>query len=222
MKTFLCVLALISGTAVIQAAPVAKPVAVPVVAEPLAEKDGLRISIIPTFNTEDIKNCIELLPQEPHINIVLKNVSSHPINVWAEYTFKGFRNLTLEITRIDGEVLKQPLIISRSPLLGGSSTSIETLSPGEVLIREVRLRVPHPLPAKHPLDIKSRELWYSNFPEPVTVNTYQMITMRAVFSNESADEGKTSNVWSGRIASDLKTYYVQRVDVLAAYGLAVF
>lgn len=81
----------------------AAPTTAPVVSEPLPEKDGLKVWV----------SSIELSPSNPHINVVLKNISAKPINIFAENNSEGYSNLSLEIGAVDGEVLSEPLVVSR-------------------------------------------------------------------------------------------------------------
>jgi len=81
----------------------AAPKAVPAIAEPLSQKDGLQVSI----------GNIELRPSDPHIDVVLQNNSDKPIDIFNEGNSWGFNNLTLEVRRINGKVLTAPLLVAR-------------------------------------------------------------------------------------------------------------
>lgn len=170
----------------------AAPVAAPVVAEPLAEKDGLKVSI----------GSIELRPNDPHINVVLQNTSAKPINVYAEWNSWGYDNLTLQITKLDGKVLDEPLIINKGLMVwlrNGPTT--EAIAPGEAIVREVRLHLPD-----QQSSIRNGQ-YYWEFPFPPQSASRQ-ISMRAVFENDqNVTFGQEKNpVWTGRVASPFKEY----------------
>lgn len=191
----LCVLALLLGTIVVQAAPVVKPVVAPVVAEPLVEKDGLKVSI----------GSIELRASDPHINVVLQNTLAKPINVYAEWNSWGYDNLTLQITKLDGKVLDEPLIINKGLMAWSrNGPTTEGIAPGEAIVREVRLDSPD---QQSPI---RNGPFYLGFPLPPQGASRQ-ISMRAVFENEQnvtlGQEKKL--VWTGRIASPFKDYDVR-------------
>lgn len=177
------------------------------VVEPLAEKDGLKVSIG--------ENNIELRRSDPHISVVLQNTSSKPMNVFQEWNSWGAYNLTLEVTSIDGKVLDNPLVVGKGGMIWKANIpSAETIAPGDVLVREVRLQV-----SKHLLDpsvpetaddLNPRGPFYWGFPVP-KVDERRRVTMRAMFANDDphSDTGMERRVvWTGRIASPFKDYTV--------------
>ena len=192
-----------------QAAPVAEPVAATLVAEPLAEKDGLKISIPPISHGR----YVGLRQSDPHINVVLQNTSSKPINIFEEWNSWGYNNLRLEITKVDGKVLDKPLVVRKGMMAWGANfSSAETLAPGDALVREVRLQVSkHSLDSSIPettADLNSYGALYWGFPVPLK-GGQRLITMRAVFANNDSvsDTGMEKKVvWTGQIASPFKDY----------------
>ena len=180
----------------------AAPVAAPVVAEPVAEKDGLKVSI----------GSIELRSNDPHINVVLQNTSAKPINLFSEGNSGGYNNLTLEITKVDGKVLDKPLIVARDYVpWRANMLSYQVIDPGEAIVREVRLQVPKQvLDPSAPATDSERTLrrdFYGNFPAP-TQGSQRQITMRSVFANDDSNNYEGKKHWTGRIASPLKDYTV--------------
>ena len=179
-------LALLSlGAGAAQAAPVAAPV----VAEPLAEKDGLKVSI----------GSIELRPSDPHINVVLQNTSSKPIIIYDDWNSYGFWNLALEITSIDGKILDKPLFVQRTRHMAWSRNgpTTESISPGAAIVREVRLHLPDQ-------KLRPHGQFYWDFPFP-SESSFREVSMRAVFANDDNQSGG-GKVWTGRIASPWKDY----------------
>lgn len=180
----------------------AAPKAVPAIAEPLSQKDGLQVSI----------GNIELRPSDPHINVVLQNTSDRPINIFNEENSWGFLNLSLEITVVDNKILAEPLIVSREQRVWrGNVFSFQTIAPGEAIVREMRLpALEQSLDSTAPATSKKVSfppVFYEDFPVP-TQHKRRQITMRAVFANDDSisDGGKTA--WTGHIASPFKDYNV--------------
>lgn len=199
----------------------AAPVAAPVVAEPLAEKDGLRISISATHFRPDPKppigfgngrfagptpeDSIAIHPGNPQINVVLQNVSSQPINIISEGNSWGAELVTLEITEIDGKAVNPPLIVRRRGLgWGGNSLGTETIPPGEAIVREVRF------PPLGSTDKYPNAWLYRDFPLPEE-GAQKRLTIRAVFSHDTdidlKDYGREgTSLFKGKIASPSLSY----------------
>ena len=174
------------GVGVAQAAPVAAPV----VAEPLAEKDGLKVSIVPTSEKDGL-GIIELKMPDPFISVELRNTSDRPINVLDKEHSWGANDVTIQITQVDGKALEKPLTVFKMPpvWVSGGGISSEEIAPGQTLLRHVRLRTPLQM-----LDPTSRDTAqdlnppqspiYWKFPVPLKEQTHR-VTMRAVFSNDN-------------------------------------
>lgn len=210
MQFPLCSLALVLGAAVVQAAPVTEPVLAPVVTEPLAERDGLRISIVPTSTEGDV-GIIDLKTGSPCINVRLQNTSDKALSLYEERNSVGFYNLTLEITEVDDKVLNKTLVVRKGPMnWWANSLSRQIIKPGESLVRVARLHIPSEKDKK--ADLSG---WlYRDFPLP-PVNGTRDITMRAVFQTPHAFDGtstlkpKESSTWLGKIASQPMNYRIQ-------------
>jgi len=180
----------------------AVPTTAPLVAEPLPQKDGLKVSI----------GSIELRPSDPHIDVVLQNTSAQPINIFTEGNSWGFNNLTLEIRQVDGKVLTTPLLVARDYVpWRANAISFQTIEPGEAIVREVRLQVAqNSLNAMAPIIGAGEPLrrgFYRNFPAPIKGSQSQ-ITMRAVFGNSERITYQAKTAWTGCIASPFKDYNV--------------
>ncbi len=186
----LCLLVLLGlSVGAAQAAPAGISVGAPDI--PIAEKDGLKVSI----------GSIELRPNDPHINVVLQNTSAKPINLFSEGNSWGYNNLTFEITKVDGKVLDKPLIVARDYVpWRANMLSYQVIDPGEAIVREVRLQVPE-------TNGVIRRNFYGNFPFP-SQGTQSQITMRAVFGNDDSNSYKGKKHWTGRIASPFKSYNI--------------
>ena len=207
---FIALLALILATAIApaQSAPeVAKSGAPTALA---SKQSGLKISIAPTFRRPDDFS-IELHQGDPHINIVLQNVSDKPLSIYEEWNSWGAYNLHLEINAIDGKTLPKPLVVSKG-MMGWRANfpSTEMLDVGGVAVREVRLHLPKQIFApKAPLtaeDLNSRGPFYFNFPFPPADNS-RTLTMRAVFENAKTDgSAKLTPVWTGKVTSPWTQY----------------
>lgn len=199
------------GVACVQAAPVVAPdAALP------AESSGLKISISPTFTSDNSDSSIALHHNDPHINVVLQNTSDKPIRVYQDWNSWGYYNLTLQITSVDGKKLDKPLNIGRGPGMWLANTaSTDIIEAGQAMVREVRLNLPPevfaPKPqfseqdtdAKSPLSFHSPNSRFS-FSIPkfglsfgANSNIYfgfpfpppdnsRTLTVRALFSNDDA------------------------------------
>jgi len=190
MRFPLCVLALLLGAAVVQAAPVAKPVAVPVVAELPMEQNGLKIALVGLD--------FDFRADDPHINVALKNISAKPIRVFSEGNSSGYSSLTLEISAVDGKVLDRPLIVARKPKRWlANSRSSQTIQLGRVLLRTMHFQT---------RDRSAAFFDYKNFPLPFKGHP-RRVTMRAVFVNGYPMAG-AGPAWTGRVASPWKDYTV--------------
>ncbi len=191
----------------------------PETAESLPEKDGLKISISPTYKREEGRGGIGLEPSDPYIDIVLQNVSSKPLNIFEEWNSSGAYNLTLRITEVDGKTLDNPIIIHRSGLeWGGNVGSLRLIEPGEAVVREVRLHVPaqifNPAAPKTDSDLKPHGYRYWQFPVPDKDRDRQII-LSAVFANDLDHNEGGTKVWTGQIASpptDYRVYWSSDLD----------
>lgn len=152
---------------------------------------------------------IELSPVDPHIDVVLQNTSSQPINVFQDWNSWGFNNLCLEITKLDGKVLSPPLVVKRG--MGKWTRNFaeaQIIRPGEAIVREVHLYNPSLKSAKGDYHLPSGyypEQLYSNF--PFAKNSPRQMTMRAIFQNAStARQQYAAPTWTGKITSPLGNY----------------
>ena len=124
-----------SGVGVANAAPVAAPVVV--------EQNGLRISISSTRRAFSDDNTIELGTTDPTLLVVLQNTTDQPVNLWDQWCELGNYSLTLEIAKIDGRVLPQPLVVQRNGRVwSANGRSAETVDGREALVRSVSLFMP--------------------------------------------------------------------------------
>lgn len=201
----------------------AAPAVVAKTAEPLAEiaplsaQNGLKVSISATSQSGNQMPTIALHHGDPHINVVLQNTSSKPIQIFQEWNSWGYYNLILEISAIDSKTMGVPLRIGRGAGVWFANVpSSDIIGPGEAIVREARLWVPPETltPTTKPTNVFGP--FFANFPLP-TSTTPRQITMRAVFSNSNDRSGSGSSgykgvVWTGRIASAFQTYIVRWGD----------
>jgi hypothetical protein len=179
----------------------------PVVIETPVENNGLKVSISAPYK---LNERLLTLQSNPHINVLLQNTSSKPINVFEAWNGWGFNNLTLEVTKIDGKVLDAPLTITKGRLsLTENYPSTETIGPGETLVREVLLYVPPKIwnPASQEPDSIPNGSLYLEFPFPVR-GARRQITLKALFEIQEESQGEKLNVWTGKIASPPLDYQV--------------
>ena len=192
------------GVGVAQAAPVAAPVVV--------EQNGLRISISSTRRAFSDDNTIELGTIDPTLLVVLQNTTGRPLNIWDQGCELGNYSLTLEIAKINGRVLPEPLVVRRN---GGTwfanGRFAETVDEREAIVRSVSLFMPDDViknstvPVRQSLEPLN---WnYFGFPFPNSSAPVRL-TMRAVFSNTVPTESKEKPIWTGKIASPWKDYLV--------------
>lgn len=206
---FLGLLALLGlGVGAAQAAPVAAPV---VVEQPV-EQNGLRVSISSTRRAFSDDNAIELGTTDPTLLVVLQNTTEQPLNIWDQECELGNSSLTLEVAKINGRVLPQPLVVQRIGWTSFANGRIEeTVDGREAIVRLVSLFMPDDViknstvPVRQSL--KPLNWSYSGFPFPNSSAPVRL-TMRAVFSNTTATGGKEKPIWIGKIASPWKDYFV--------------
>ena len=179
--------------------------------EQVSEKDGLKVSISATYIQNDVR-AIDLQQSNTHINVLLQNTSSKPINIYQVWNSWGYDNLRLKITKVDGKVLNTPLIVSKGPMDWSENfPSTDTIGPGEVIVREARLHIPtqirNPASPSTDSDLIEQGPSYWHFPLPDMVSRRQ-VTMSAVFMNNEATGRRGEKVWTGRIVSLPTNYQV--------------
>jgi len=208
-------LAILSSSLLFVQQAQAAPATAPVAAEPLPEKDGLKVSIVPTTEQGEV-GMIDFKMPDPFIAVELRNSSDKPINVFDEWDSWGAYDLTLEIKEVDGKVLDKPLSVIKGPMMWlANFSSSEEIAPGKAVIRHVRLRTPLRMLSPS-LPDRDQDLnppqgpIYWKFPVPLKGQTHA-VTMRAVFANDDPISGigrGKKTVWTGRIASPWKKYTV--------------
>jgi hypothetical protein len=144
-------------------------------------------------------------PDDPHIDVVLQNISPQPISIHQEWNSWGYFNLSLEISKINGKPLPKPIIVKRE---GGQWTrnfaEAQTIVPGESIVREVHFP---PVNGKKLKAFIGGDGYYSHFPSKP--NSYVVYTMRAVYQDAQSDrERDAPPAWTGKAASPLLDYVV--------------
>jgi hypothetical protein len=174
-------------------------------------KSLLAVSIVPSeiqpSGVPDDKSLfrrILLRPSFPHLNIALRNLSGHPVIVWAEGCSWGCCNLTLEVTAIEGKPLEKPLKVERGGVqFGANAPMVTTLPPGEMIVREAELHV----------SMEGQGVpqgWaYWGFPVPPSGQN-QKVQMRAVYEVLPDNQTRKRKVWTGRIVSPLLDFELLR------------
>lgn len=144
---------------------------------------------------------IALDPNQPHLNVILRNASGKSLQIYQEWNSWGFYNLHLEITELDGQKLLEPLLIAKGPRAWTeNAASTDILSSQEAVVREVHLHVP--FESENPV---TRELnpWgnsYGFFPFPSQSMSRRKVTIKAVFEVKSV-KPQHPEIWTGRIES---------------------
>ena len=163
---------------------------------PQAQKPTLSVSIAVAEAAG--QRIIRLTAADPHFDVVICNVSKQPQLFYSEQCSMGYDNLRLELISIDGKILPQPITVERSVLFWlGNFIFTTALKPGATMVREVRF--------DNGTDFSG--VPYRNFP-PMNAGEIHMIRMRAVFEVQS--KGTHSEVWIGRIVSDIQDYRVEK------------
>ena len=157
---------------------------------------------------------LQLSPSDPHLHVVIQNVSTQPLRIWHEDNSWGYGNLTLEVSAIGSRYLPQPIKMVRAitEWLRNDAT-FTTLPPGEMILREVTLEIPK----GHPDSSARQKRWpYKGFPledigatSSFAVHSFEM---RAVFAIGQDDWTQRADVWTGQIASPAHTYVLNMTN----------
>jgi hypothetical protein len=124
--------------------------------------------------------------EKSHFNVVVTNPTDTPVHLWSEGCSWGYYSLTFEITDKSGKmrsVRKKPIAWSRN------FPQFEVLGPQESSVFDVYF--------------SDAEIW-TGFPRPK--NGTEVVTMRAIFTNDSDEDTKKHNVWTGRLATKPMKY----------------
>ena len=186
------------------------------------EKPTLVVAI--AVPEEEGQRVVRLSTADPHIDVVIRNISSQPLDFYAEDCSEGYNTLHLEILGIDDKTLPKPIVVERN-VSSWYSNSIRTvtLEPGAVMVREVHFAADHSFMG-HP---------YWNFPA-MNAGEAHKIRMRAIFefsSNNQFQQSAKANTkhltslmtsykteyqlisphpWTGRVSSAPNDYQVQQ------------
>lgn len=158
----------------------------------------LAVSIaVPAQNGSNIRS-ISLSTADPHIDVVLRNVSSQPQEFFTETCSAGYNALHLELLAVDGKTLTPPIIVRREVgSWDANAIFTVTLKPGDVMVREV-----------HFTDDRSFfGIPYKNFPV-MTAGETHTIRMQAVF--EVLPGAAPSKLWTGRVVSEPTDYRIEQ------------
>lgn len=146
---------------------------------------------------------LTLSNKDPRFFVVLRNISNHPVRIYAEDSSWGFYNLTLEVTVVDNKPLNKPLVVTRLWGIGNwlrNRAQAVTLRPGDEVVREVRVSSDSP-------GLVEQNGTYKPFPLPRPTDT-RRVQMRAVFTEKDDNQIAQLHVWSGRAASKTRDYEV--------------
>jgi len=142
------------------------------------------------------QHIIALSTADPHIDVVIHNVSNQSLDFYAEDCSAGYDSLHLELLSIDDKALPKPIIVERSVMVWERNRiRTVTLEPGDVMVREIHFSK----------DTTVGGIPYLNFP-PMKAGDLHKIQMRAVFTVGVGQP--RSKVWSGSIASKTDEYQV--------------
>lgn len=147
---------------------------------------------------------IHLDPRCPHLHVVLRNVSDHTVRVWQEGNSWGRFALSLVVTGVDRQPLGKPVTVrcgvGSGGGFGGNAPTFSILTPGEMVMREVELKVPG----------SNQGTWtYDGFSLPPP-GGWNRITMRAVYSVMPDPAARDKEVWTGTVESKPEEYAVSR------------
>ena len=162
-----------------------------------ANKPPFAVSI--AVPREENQYIIRLSEADPHIDVVIRNVSNQPQDLFAEDASPGHDSLRLEIFRIDGK--PQAITVRRNGsnvlVRSLSISGFVTLQPGESLVREIHFTK----------DRAVGGIPYSGFP-PMQAGETHKIRMRAVFRVGIWQAPPW--MWRGDIVSKTNDYQVQQ------------
>ena len=136
---------------------------------PREEPPALTVSVAaPKVNG---KRVVDLSTADPHIDVVIRNTSRRPLELFGEDNSAGYDNLHLELLARDGRTLPEPIIVNRSISVWYHNVmQTVTLEPGEIMVREVHFTKDEPMQGPP----------YRNFP-PMKPGDQHKIRLRAVF-----------------------------------------
>ena len=139
-------------------------------------------------------NVFELSTADPHIDVVIQNVSDVPQEFLGEDCSGGYDNLRLMIFSIDGKALPEPITVERVVTVWERNPKhIVTLDPGGVMVREVHFKE----------DRSFCGIPYRNFPQ-MTAGQVHKFRMCAVLTVQTSHP--SPGFWSGSIASKTEDY----------------
>lgn len=146
------------------------------------------------------RRIVALSTADPHIDVVIRNISDQPLEFYADDCSAGYDTLRLELLGIDDKPLPQPIIVERSVMMWERNRiRTVTLEPGDVMVREVHFVK----------DASVGGIPYSNFP-PMQAGDFHKIQMRAVFAVEPKQTPSNSKLWTGQVVSATNVYDVQQ------------
>lgn len=159
-------------------------------------KSAISVSI--AVPEEEGRRIVALSGADPHIDVVIRNISDQPLEFYADDCSAGYDTLHLELLRIDDKPLPQPIIVERSiRVWTRNRIRTVTLEPGDVMVREIHFVK----------DASVGGIPYSNFPL-MNAADFHKIQMRAVFAVEPKQTPSNSKLWTGQVASATNVYDV--------------
>jgi len=168
-----------------------------------SKENGLSIRIgYSSSYIKDGKKIISLDLRNPkdRISVVLVNHTKDPINLWERWNSWGYFNLHFEVFDSTGEKLLHKIKLSDNMNFTMNIATTLTLFPGDAYVYEADWNIGK---------------WGWDLPFYKGNNLYRF-KMRAVYENTDSDGSwggvldvqTDSNVWTGKIASDVRTYEV--------------
>jgi hypothetical protein len=156
------------------------------------------IEVSIAVSMQDGRRIVNLSESDPHIDVVLRNISTKPVNIWAEDNSAGYNNLHLEITPEDQGAGARTIIIERViRMWTRNMIHLETLMPGDSVVREVHFVNNNPIIG----------FAYRNFP-PMNAGLSHTYKIRAVFQSPGGQGfNHSGQVWAGTATSPAQDYY---------------
>lgn len=150
---------------------------------------------------------IELNRSNPRFFVTISNSSSTPLTFWKDGNSWSFRNITFQITAIDGKPLAQPILLERphDVAWGGNRIGAETLQPGDSLVREITLQIPETPGYKPPLEARN----YQNLPMDMGTGRLHRVRMRALLDVPKDEDTSRYGVWTGHVESPEEEYEIE-------------
>ena len=124
--------------------------------------------------------------ENAQFHVVVRNISTHNVNLWREWCSWGYFNLSFEVSDENG---KTWLVNKKNRGWGKNYPDYCTVEPNGNLVIDVTL---------------NPDTW-ENPPRPEAGKSLT-VTLRALFQVAETEESKKHEVWTGKVVSEAKQY----------------